>query len=65
MNRNYREWYIVFGTPNSVPYIERFNIQCPFIGGSFIRGSTVHSYIDCDTPTTAVDGSMDTHNIIL
>ena len=21
--------------------IERFNIQCPFLGGSFIRGSTV------------------------
>ena len=22
-------------------FIERFNIQCPFLGGSFIRGSTV------------------------
>ena len=41
MNRNYRGM-IVFGTPQTVSPIERFNIECPFLGGSFIRGLTVH-----------------------
>ena len=31
---------VVFGTPNSI-LIERFDIQFPFLGGSFISGSTV------------------------
>ena len=39
MYRNYGEWYF-FGL-RSVSLVERFNIQCPFLGGSFIRGSTV------------------------
>ena len=39
MYRNYGEWY--FLGPQSVSLVERSNIQCPFLGGSFIRGSTV------------------------
>ena len=38
---------VVFGIPNSVPPIESFNIQYPFLGGSFIRGSTVDKFINC------------------
>ena len=30
----------------SVSLVERSNIQCPFLGGSFVRGSTVF-YADC------------------
>ena len=35
-----------FCDPKQWPPIERFNIQCPFLGGFFIRGSTVVGMCD-------------------
>ena len=48
--------------------IERFNmyIQCPFLGGSFIRGSTVcRLYIANNYHNNNYNNDCDTHNLII